>query len=113
MGSLRSKGGLWVWGVWVLLLASRANAAEVTQAEIDNRRCLNCHGQSRMAEMPLDERARAHALGAAFRGSAVARNRNMQMEDLGKAPFVTARAARRQFRHREIKSALTYQGSWK
>jgi cytochrome b subunit of formate dehydrogenase len=31
-------------------------AAEVSPAQIENRRCLNCHGQSRIAEMPPDER---------------------------------------------------------
>jgi cytochrome b subunit of formate dehydrogenase len=43
-------------GVLVMLLAGSVRSAEVTQAEIDNRRCYNCHAQSQLADMPAKDR---------------------------------------------------------
>ncbi|HVT88695.1 MAG TPA: hypothetical protein VHD56_07585 [Tepidisphaeraceae bacterium] len=42
--------------VLALVLGGSLRAAEVSTAEIENRRCLNCHGQSQMAQMPPEER---------------------------------------------------------
>src|ERR1041385_6361759 len=46
-----------VCAVIALLICSRVLAVEVSPAEIANRRCLNCHGQSRLATLPPAERA--------------------------------------------------------
>lgn len=43
-------------GIFVVCVTP-ASAVEVTQKEIQDRRCLNCHGQSRLATMPPTERA--------------------------------------------------------
>jgi cytochrome b subunit of formate dehydrogenase len=39
-------------------------SAEIPPNQIANRRCLNCHGQSRLAELPPDERQRMVAASA-------------------------------------------------
>jgi cytochrome b subunit of formate dehydrogenase len=45
-------------GLVILLAAARVAGVEVSQAEIDNRRCLNCHGQSHIGTLsPADRRA--------------------------------------------------------
>jgi hypothetical protein len=44
--------------VTLALLGSRsALAVEISDTELQNRRCLNCHGQSRIAQMSPEERA--------------------------------------------------------
>ncbi len=42
--------------VLFLSVGSSVRAVEVTSTEIANKRCLNCHGQSEMATMPLQQR---------------------------------------------------------
>ena len=43
--------------IGVIVCVTPARAVEVTQKDIQDRRCLNCHGQSRLATMPPGERA--------------------------------------------------------
>jgi cytochrome b subunit of formate dehydrogenase len=46
------------FGLATICLPVKAFAAEMTAAQIENRRCLNCHGQSRIAEMsPADRQS--------------------------------------------------------
>jgi cytochrome b subunit of formate dehydrogenase len=53
-----------VTGIMGLMIrAAPLSAVEVTQNQIQNRRCLNCHGQSRLATLPPTERAAMVAPG--------------------------------------------------
>ncbi|MCC6680312.1 MAG: hypothetical protein IT445_05355 [Phycisphaeraceae bacterium] len=40
----------------ILAVASLAPAAEVSQAQLENQRCFNCHSQSHIAQLPPDQR---------------------------------------------------------
>src|SRR4051794_15855226 len=52
------KGVRWEWVILTLLLvAAPAFGVDLSPSEIANRRCLDCHGQSRMATLPPAERA--------------------------------------------------------
>src|SRR5215207_5700151 len=42
--------------IWLGVVAARVEAVEVTPKEVQNRRCLQCHGQSRLATLPPSER---------------------------------------------------------
>jgi len=42
--------------IWLGTSIARVHAVEVTPKEIQNRRCLQCHGQSRLATLPPSER---------------------------------------------------------
>ena len=55
MGVRRVSGFILV-AVLAAFVAPRLHGDELTAAQIDNRRCLNCHGQSRMAEMSAADR---------------------------------------------------------
>ena len=39
-----------------LIFAPRARAAELTDAQLQNRRCLECHGQAHIGELTAAER---------------------------------------------------------
>jgi hypothetical protein len=43
--------------IWLGVGAARVSAVEITPKEIQNRRCLQCHSQSRMATLPPTDRA--------------------------------------------------------
>ena len=48
----------------VLLLGGWARAVEISSAELENRRCMSCHGQKQLGEAPAAERAMKVAPGA-------------------------------------------------
>src|SRR4051812_29166683 len=51
------KGVRWEWVILTLLLAAApAFGVDLSPSEIANRRCLDCHGQSRMSTLPPEER---------------------------------------------------------
>src|ERR1035441_1632713 len=55
-------------GSMMLLLAligGTVRAAEISDAEIENKRCLNCHGQSQIAELGPKERLQMVAVQGA------------------------------------------------
>src|SRR5688572_11027502 len=51
--------------IWLGAGVARVAAVEVTPKEIQDKRCLQCHGQSRLATMPAHERIAMVAPGAA------------------------------------------------
>lgn len=56
VGGPASRGWLLILLVACILPGS-LRAAEISDADIANRRCMNCHGQSRLASMPGSQRA--------------------------------------------------------
>src|SRR5262245_6087640 len=47
----------WLWlSLITLLIAGPSRAVDVSQADIANRRCLACHGQSRLATLSPEQR---------------------------------------------------------
>src|SRR5687768_12421914 len=50
--------------IWLGVVAAPVEAVEVTPKEIQSRRCLQCHGQSRLATLPPTDRIAMVAPGA-------------------------------------------------
>jgi len=52
----RSRGFRAAWIIGVVAVAGALSAAPVDEATIENKRCVDCHGQKKIIDLPIDER---------------------------------------------------------
>src|SRR4051794_15879511 len=57
IGKRGVHGGFWVvLGLVITLIGGVTRGADISEAEVQNRKCTGCHGQSNIAEFPPEVR---------------------------------------------------------